>query len=203
MAHDGCASAADALSERRLAQAFILTAAFMAAEIAGGLYAGSLALLADAAHMALDAVALLAALLASRIDRLGAGDGRVKRWAAIFNAATLLPLSAWMVWEAFERLREPTPVLAGPMFVVAVAGLAVNYAALRLLHPHSDSDHNVRAAALHVLGDMFGSAAAIAAAITIATTGWRPIDPLLSILVAGIVSFAALRLLRGAVRTAP
>lgn len=203
MAHDACAAATDARSERRLAQAFALTAAFMAAEIAGGLYSGSLALLADAAHMALDAAALLAALLASRIDRLGAGDGRVKRWAAIFNASTLLPLSGWMVWEAFERLREPTQVLAGPMFAVAVAGLIVNFVAFKLLHPHSHGDANVRAAALHVLGDIFGSVAAIVAAITIATTGWRPIDPLLSIIVAGIVSSAALRLLRGALRTAP
>ncbi|MEL6364339.1 MAG: cation diffusion facilitator family transporter [Pseudomonadota bacterium] len=203
MPHEACPTTVEgtaARSEARLAGAFALISGFMVVEVAGGLYSGSLALLADAAHMALDAVALGAALLAARIDR-AVGGGRARRWAAMFNAATLLPLCAWMTGEAVERLREPEPVLAGWMFAVAVAGLVVNLVAFRLLHDADASDQNVRAAALHVLGDILGSIAAIVAALIIALSGWTAIDPILSFAVAGLVAVAASRVLWRVART--
>jgi cobalt-zinc-cadmium efflux system protein len=120
------------------------------------------------------------------------GYQRLQVIAALLNSVGFIAIVIWILVEAFQRLRQPVEVLGGPMLAVAVVGLAVNLIALTLLHGGHQHDLNLKAAMLHVLGDLLGSVAAIAAAAVILLTGWMPIDPLLSVLV-------ALLILRGAV----
>lgn len=188
-------------NERRLLIAFLLTAGAMAAEFVGGLVAGSLALLADAAHMLTDAAALAVAWGAARASRRPRdarrtyGYYRIEVLAAFVNGAALVVLVVWIAVEAAGRLWAPAPVLGGPMLAIAAVGLVVNLAAFAILR-RAGENLNVRAAALHVLGDLLGSLAAIAAAGVILATGWTPIDPLLSLLVALLVLRSAWFLLR-------
>jgi cobalt-zinc-cadmium efflux system protein len=185
-------------NQRRMLWAMLLTAAFTAVEIVGGLLSGSLALLADAGHMLTDTAALAIAWGAGRLsqrppDALRSyGYQRLQVIAALLNSVGFIGIVVWILVEAFQRLQQPVEVLGGPMLVVAVVGLAVNLIALILLHGGHQHDLNLRAAMLHVIGDLLGSLAAIAAAAIILLTGWMPIDPLLSVLV-------ALLILRGAV----
>jgi cobalt-zinc-cadmium efflux system protein len=173
----------------------------MAVEVAGGLVAGSLALLADAGHMLTDFASLALAWMAFRVARRPAdrartyGFDRFPVLAAFVNGVVLLILCGWILVEAAQRLFEPSPVLAGPMLAIAVVGLAVNVGAFVLLHRADGDNLNVRGALLHVIGDLLGSVAAIAAALIIMWTGWYPIDPLLSVLVAGLILRSAIRLL--------
>jgi cobalt-zinc-cadmium efflux system protein len=179
-----------------------VVAVVMVLEVAGGLFSGSLALLADAAHMGTDALALLLALVASRLrERSGGprhsyGLRRAPVLSAFANGLLLLGLSGWVVAEAVQRVMEPPPVLAGPMLGVAIVGLLANVVAFALLHGGDRTDLNLRGALLHVIGDMLGSVAAIVAALVMLSTGWMLADPLLSVGVAGLVGFAALNLLR-------
>ncbi len=189
-------------NERKVLLAFLLTFAFMGVEVAGGLLSGSLALIADAGHMLTDAAALALAYGAFRAGRRPADPRRTFGYlrfevvAGLANAAALLALVGWIAWEAFHRLRDPQPVLAGPMLAVAVAGLLVNLVVLRILS-QGDSEHvNIRGAALHVMGDLLGSVGAIVAAVVIHYTGWAPIDPLLSVLVSLLILRSAWPLLR-------
>ena len=183
-----------------LSKAVVLTTLFALVELGGGLVSGSLALLADAAHMASDIVALGLALMASHIARRPAtarmsyGYGRAKLFAAQINGLALWFLSGWIAWEAFDRLATPHPVKGGILLAIAVVGLLVNLLILRWLH--GDDDLNTRAAFWHVLGDAVGSIAAIVAGAVILLTGWMPIDPILSFLVAGILVWGGWRLLR-------
>ncbi len=105
-------------------------------------------------------------------------------------------LVAWIAVEAVARIRQPVEILEGPMLAVAVIGLLVNLAAFRILHGGETDSLNVRGAQLHVLGDLLGSVAAIVAALTIMATGWTPIDPILSLLVAVLILRSAVSLLR-------
>ncbi|MBW7982554.1 CDF family zinc transporter ZitB [Enterobacillus tribolii] len=193
--HDG--------NSRRLVLAFVVTALFMIAEVAGGIISGSLALLADAGHMLTDAAALLVAILAVRFARRDPtaqhsfGYLRLTTLAAFVNAAALMVIVVIIVWEAIRRFLAPAPVMGPTMLAVAVAGLLANLLAFWLLHHGSEEKNiNVRAAALHVLGDLLGSVGAIAAAIVIMWTGWTPIDPILSVLVSCLVLRSAWRLLK-------
>jgi len=178
--------------EERLRWATLLTGAFLVAEVVGGILSGSLALLADAAHMLTDTAALAMAWLAARLSRRPAdrlrsyGYHRLQILAAFLNGVAFFAVVAWILYEAGTRLASPPPVKGGLMLVVAVAGLFVNLFAWLLLKGDG-SNLNVRAAAVHVLGDMLGSAAAIVAAGVILTTGWMAIDPLLSVLVALLI----------------
>ena len=180
-------------SERRVAIAAVLVGVFMLAEVAGGILSGSLALLADAGHMLTDFASLVLAWLAFRLARRPAdavrtyGFDRAQVLVAFVNGLTLFLICGWIVWEAVTRLFAPQPVLGGLMLVVAVLGFLVNVAAFLALHGADRDNMNVRGAMLHVLGDLLGSVAAIGGAVVILTTGWTPIDPILSILVAGIV----------------
>lgn len=191
-----------ASNERLVLLGFVLTASFMVAEVIGGLLSGSLALIADAGHMLTDAAALLLAWAAFRFGRR-ASDGqrtfgylRLEVAAGLINAVTLFVVAGWIVYEAIGRLLEPSEVLAGPMFIVAVLGLLVNITVFFILS-RGDKDHvNIRGALLHVMGDLLGSVAAIAAAIVIWLTGWMPIDPILSVLVSLLILRAAWRLFR-------
>jgi len=177
----------------RVLWAMLLTGGFMVVEVIGGLIAGSLALIADAAHMLTDTVSLAMAWVAFRItdrpadERRTFGYHRFPVLAAFVNGITLLAVVGWIAFEAVQRLMEPTPVLGGPMAVIAAVGLLVNCVAFWILHGGSRANLNIRGAALHVLGDLLGSVAALVAAAVILVTGWTPIDPLLSLLVAAIV----------------
>lgn len=187
----------------RLLAAFFVTAVFMVAEVAGGILSGSLALLADAGHMLTDAAALLMALLAVQFAqrkpnaRHTFGLLRLTTLAAFVNAIALVVITVLIVWEAIVRFRHPEPVAGGFMLTVAVAGLLANLLSFWLLHRGSEEKNlNVRAAALHVLGDLLGSVGAIAAALIIIYTGWTPIDPILSILVSVLVLRSAWALMK-------
>ena len=189
-------------NERVVLIGFVLTAGFMVAEIVAGFFSGSLALIADAGHMLTDAAALLLALMAFRIGRR-ASDGqrtfgymRLEVVAGFVNALLLFALTAWIVYEAIQRFMTPHEVLAGPMFVVAVLGLFVNIAVFLVLS-QGDKEHvNIKGALVHVLGDLLGSVAAIAAAVVIWLTGWMPIDPILSVLVSLLILRSAWALFR-------
>jgi len=188
--------------ERKLAFAFVLTALMMVAEAVGGLWSGSLALLADAGHMLVDALALLLAVLGAWMARRPAdarrsyGYGRVEVLAGFLNALTQFALVAFIAYEAIERLFTPTPILSGVMFIVALVGLVVNLVVLRTLHGHDHDDVNVAGAALHVLGDLLGSVAAVLAALAVRWMDWLWADPVLSLLVSLLILNSAWRLLR-------
>ncbi|MCD9033098.1 cation diffusion facilitator family transporter [Luteimonas sp. Y-2-2-4F] len=198
------APAVSARNEKVVLTALVLTAGFMVVEVIGGLLSGSLALIADAGHMLTDAAALALAWAGFRIGRRASdarrtfGYMRLEVLAGLINALTLFALVAWIFWEAFQRLRAPGEVLAGPMLAVATIGLAVNLLVFWILH-RGDRDHvNIRGAMLHVLGDLLGSVAAIVAAIVIHFTGWMAIDPILSALVCLLILRSAWALLRSA-----
>ena len=188
---------------RRLLLAFGVTAGFMVVEAIGGVVSGSLALLADAGHMLTDSAALLFALLAVRFASRPSSGRHTFGWlrlttlAAFVNAIALLFIIILIVWEAVQRFYHPQPVAGVTMMVIAVAGLLANILAFWILHRGSEEKNlNVRAAALHVMGDLLGSVGAIVAAVVIMTTGWTPIDPILSVLVSCLVLRSAWSLLK-------
>lgn len=201
---NGHGAAARSGPRGRLRWVLALTAAFMVAEVVGGLVSGSLALLADAGHMLTDVGALALSLFAITWARRPPSFERTYGWvrlevlAALVNGATLLLIAGWVLVEAVARFRTPEPVDGPLMLVVAGAGLAVNVVGLTLLHGHSHGDLNVRGAYLHVLGDLLGSVGAIAAAVVIALTGWTPADPIASALIAVLILVGAARLVREA-----
>lgn len=187
-------------NERRTFWAALLTGAFMFAEVAGGIISGSLALIADAAHMLTDAVSLTFAWFAFRLARRPAdaartfGYHRFQILVAFANGIALFFIIAWILYEGVQRFLAPVEVLGGIMLVVAAVGLVVNIAAFLALHGADRDNLNIRGAMLHVLGDLLGSVAALAAAVIILWTGWTAIDPLLSIVVALILLRGAWRL---------
>lgn len=189
-------------SRRRVAIAGLLTAAFMFAEIVGGVISGSLALLADAAHMLTDAGSLALAWIGYKLadrpadPKRSYGFARMKILAAFTNGILLVLLSLWIVWEAIHRLLEPVEVMGNVLMAVAVGGLIVNIIAFAILHGGSKEDLNLQGALWHVAGDLLGSVAAIGAAVIIMTTGWMAADPILSVLVALLVLFAGVRIAR-------
>lgn len=180
-------------NERRVAIGACLTGGFMAAEVVGGLVSGSLALIADAAHMLTDSIALVFAWAAFRIARRPAswrhsfGFERAQVLAALLNGISLFGIAGWIVYEAIERYGQPVPILAGPMLVIAILGLLVNLLVFYILTTADRENLNIRGAILHVMGDMLGSVAAIVAALVIMWTGWLPIDPILSVVVSLLV----------------
>lgn len=191
-------AAADA---RRLAWAAAITTAFMILEFAGGLLSGSLALLADAGHMLTDAAALSLAWMAVRLAsrppdaRRSFGYQRLQVLAAFLNGTALVVVVGWIAFEAIQRLARPLPVDAPIMLAIATAGTVVNLVVFGMLRGSAGENLNVASAVLHVLGDLLGSLAAIAAGLVIYSTGWTPIDPLLSLLVAVLIIRSAWRLL--------
>lgn len=194
-------------SRRPLAIALAITAVFLVAEIIGGLITGSLALLADAGHMATDVAALALALFATWLAQRPAtpersfGFNRAEVLAALVNAATLIAISLYIFWEAFERVSEPPEIDSGPMLAVAIAGLGANAASAWVLtrgggHQH---DLNTRGALLHVIGDMLGSVGAIAAALIMLATGWYLADPILSAGIGVLILWSSWQLMRESV----
>ncbi len=184
---------ANAKNEGRIGIAALLTGGFMGVELAGGLIAGSLALIADAGHMLSDFGSLALAWIGFRMARRPANSRRTfgfQRFpvlAAFVNGLTLFAIVVWITFEAVGRLTDPHPIQPGLMLWVAVAGLAVNIVAFAVLHGADRDNLNVRGALLHVAGDLLGSLAAIIGAIIIMYTGWLQIDPILSVLVSLII----------------
>ncbi len=192
-------------NERRVALGACLTAGFMIAEAVGGLLSGSLALIADAAHMLTDSVALTFAWVAFRIARRPAnwrysfGLERVQVLTAFVNGLGLFAIAGWIVYEAWQRYGQPVPILADAMLAVAVLGFLVNILVFYILTTADRENLNIRGAILHVVGDLLGSVAAIVAAAVIMLTGWLPIDPILSVVVALLVLRSAWVVARDAV----
>lgn len=190
--------------EGRVFWAMLLTGLFMIAEVVGGWLSGSLALIADAGHMLTDTAALALAWWAFKVARRPAdrqrsyGYDRFQVLAAFINGVALLVIVAWIIFEAIHRIFEPRDVLGGPMLAIATLGLLVNFVAYWLLRGAGEGNLNVRGALLHVVGDMLGSVAAISAAVVILLTGWTPIDPILSIVVALLILKSAAGLVRHA-----
>jgi len=189
-------------NERKVLVSFGFIFVFMLVEVAGGVWSGSLALLADAGHMLNDAGALALAYAAFRLGRRGAdskrtfGYLRLEVLAGLVNALTLFAIVVWIAVEAWQRLSTPGDILARPMLAVAVVGLLVNAVVLWIM-TRGDTEHvNVRGAMLHVMGDLLGSVGAVIAAIVINVTGWKPIDPILSLIVALLIVRSAWALLR-------
>jgi cobalt-zinc-cadmium efflux system protein len=192
-----------ATNRKRIGFAAVLTGGFMVAEVVGGLIAGSLALIADAGHMLSDFAGLVLAWYAFRIanrqptQRMSYGIDRFQVLAAFVNGMTLVFLCIWIVVEAVTRLLNPVEVLSGTMMVIAILGLGVNIVSFIILSGADKNNLNVRGATLHVLGDILGSVAAIAAAGIIMATGWMIADPILSVLVALIILRSAYLVIRG------
>ncbi len=188
--------------ERRVFWAMLLVGGFMLIEAAGGWWSGSLALLADAGHMLTDFVALALAWFAFRMTRKSAderrtyGYHRVQVLAAFVNGLLLFLVALYICIEAVKRLRSPNEILSGWMLAVAIVGLLVNVLVFKILHGGNQENLNIRGAVLHVVGDMLGSVAAIAAALIIMWTGWLPIDAILSVLVTLLILYAAWKLVK-------
>ena len=196
-------SATEGMStQRKLLIAFVLTTVMMVVEAFGGVWSGSLALLADAGHMLVDALAMLLAFCGAWFatrpadDKRTFGYGRMEVLAGFVNALTQFALIVFIAYEAVQRLFSPTPILSGVMLIVAVIGLAVNVLVLTTLHGHDEDDVNVAGASLHVLGDLLGSVAAIVAALAVRWLGWLWADPVLSVLVCLLILRSAWMLLR-------
>jgi cobalt-zinc-cadmium efflux system protein len=187
---------------RRVMIALVLTGLFMVVEVVGGIISGSLALLADAGHMLTDTMALALAAMAFHVSKrppdgkLTFGYQRFQILAAFVNGLSLLAIVGWILFEAVSRFLNPNDIIGETMLVVAAAGLLVNLISFAVLHTGDQDNLNIRGAALHVAGDLLGSVAAIVAALVIIYTGWTPIDPILSVAVAILISKSAWTLVK-------
>jgi cobalt-zinc-cadmium efflux system protein len=204
MAHAHRETAA-ARSRGALVAALALTSGYMVIEVAGALVTGSLALLADAAHMLTDvgglALALFAIWVAARPPTPAKTYGyyRAEILAALVNALVLLVVAGAIVIEAWERVRVPRVVLGGPMLAIGGLGLLVNLAAAWFLHRDANASLNVRAAYLEVLSDALSSLAVLLAAGIVLGTGWTLVDPIASAAIALFIVPRTWHLLRQAV----
>jgi cobalt-zinc-cadmium efflux system protein len=191
--HSQSAGGVHANNERRMSLAALLTGGFMFVELVGGIAAGSLALLADAGHMLTDFASLSLAWFGFRLSRRPAdwkrtyGFDRFQVLVAFTNGLALFAIAGWIVYEAAERLMGTPHVSGGIMVVIASLGLLVNVIVFWLLQGADRENLNVKGAAIHVLGDLLGSVAALVAGAVILLTDWTPIDPLLSVFVAAII----------------
>ncbi len=178
---------------RRLALVLGLTLAVLVAEVVGAALTGSLALLADAGHMATDAAGIALALGAVGLAQRPPGGRRTFGWqrleilAAVANGLLLIAVAAFVLVQAVRRIGNPPEVDSGPMLVIAGVGLAVNLVALAVLHQGRTTSLNVRGAYLEVLADALGSVAVVVAALVIAATGWTPADTVASLLIGCLV----------------
>ena len=188
----------------RLAVVLGLTLAVLVAEVVGAVASGSLALLADAGHMATDAAGIALALGAVTLAQRPARGRRTFGWqraeilAAVANGLLLLGVAGYVVVEAVRRIGDPPRIGSGLMLAVAALGLAVNLVCLGLLHRGSRQSLTTRGAYLEVLADTLGSVAVLAAAVVIAVTGWTPADTVASLVIGVLVLPRAWHLLREA-----
>jgi cobalt-zinc-cadmium efflux system protein len=179
----------------------IATLAFVVVQFAAGLQSGSLALLSDAGHNLTDALALGLAMFGVYLQRKPADESRTYGYnrggvlAAFINALSLIGLSIYLIYESYERLLSPQRVDEQVMIWTAGLGIALNVGIMLSLRKH-ESDINIRAASIHMLGDALGSVAIIAGAVAIHYTGWLTIDPILSILIAALIIWSAVDITR-------
>jgi cobalt-zinc-cadmium efflux system protein len=172
--------------KRSLLASLLVTSTFFIIEVIGGLVSGSLALLADAAHMFTDVAAGILAYAAMTLaereptKKYTFGLYRAEILAAFVNAQLLLLIAGYIFYEAYQRLREPPEIATGIMFWVAVAGLAANLVSMRLLHGGHKESLNVKAAYLEVVTDALGSIGVIIGAVLMRPTGWYWLDPVIS-----------------------
>ncbi|HUD24241.1 MAG TPA: cation diffusion facilitator family transporter [Burkholderiaceae bacterium] len=191
----------EASGSRPLILAVGLTTGYAVVELIGGLWSGSLALLADCGHLATDAAALLFSLAANKVAqrpvsaRHSFGLARAEVIAAFVNSLALLAVVAWLLIEGIDRIRHPVGVNGAAVALIAGVGLGVNLVVAWVLSRHRDN-LNMRAALLHVLGDLLGSVATLAAGVVIYFTGYWVVDPLLSMLVSGLILRSTLGVLK-------
>ena len=192
-------------NQRRLQAVLLLTTLLIGLEGTGGILSGSLALMADAGHLLTDAAGLALALLALHFSERPAnpertyGYYRVEILAALTNAVVLTGVSLFILYEAWQRLRQPTEIRTGLMVAVAAVGLAVNLASALFLRRAAGHSLNMRAAYLEVLADALASLGVIVAAVVVRTTGWLYADPLVSALIGFAILPRTWALLREAV----
>ncbi len=185
--------------------AIALTAVTLIAEVIGGFWTNSLALLSDAAHVFMDLFALVLSLVAIRLARFPASDIRTYGWhraeilASLINGSTLLLIAIGIFSEAWNRLMHPEAVKSKEMFIIAVVGLVMNLIAAGRLHGHAHDDLNVRSAFLHVVGDAIASVGVIIGGIIMLYTGWYVLDALISVGIVLIIGIGAIRILRQAI----
>ena len=187
-----------------LKKSFFLITGFMVIELVAGILTNALVLIADAGHMFLDAAALglawWSAVLSQKGDdeKLSYGYHRMQVLAAFVNGLSLFALAIWITWESLTRLAFPESILPLPTLAIGMAGLIINLIVYRWLH-NSSGNLNVKSAALHVLGDLLGSFAAIAASLAVLFLGWLYVDPVLTLLIAFILFRGASRVLKDSV----
>lgn len=187
---------------RKLMLAFALTTLMMVVEAVGGWLSGSLALVADAGHMLVDALALLFAWFGAHFAQRPAdarrsfGYARLEVLVGYTNALSQFMLVGWILFEAAQRFYAPAPILSGMMLTVALAGLGVNLLVLSVLGGHDHDDLNTAGARLHVIGDLLGSLGAVSAALLVRYFDWLWADPAISIFVSLLILNSAWRLLR-------
>ena len=189
-------------SGRRLSMVLGLTALYMIAEVIGGWWTGSLALLADAGHMLTDVAALTLALIAARFGARPAtssktfGYHRLEILAALINGVVLVVISLLILYEVSQRWFAPPAIRGGPVMLVASGGLLINLLCAWILHRPQEVDLNIRGAWLHVLSDALGSLGAIAAGAAISWYGWYFADPLFSVFIALLIVWSSWTLIR-------
>jgi cobalt-zinc-cadmium efflux system protein len=180
----------------------LITAVYMVVEFAGGFWSGSLALVSDAGHMLTDVLAIGLSLLAIKFASTPAngkktyGFYRLEILAALANGVTLILLSGYIFYEAWQRFRAPAEIKSTMMIAVALAGLAVNIAGFLILRASSKHNLNVRGAFLHIVGDLLSSVAVVIGGLVIRFTGWTKVDPILSVLIALVILKGAYDLIR-------
>ena len=192
----------------RLGWAIAIVATVLIVEIVGAVATGSLALLADAGHMASDLIGLIVALVATIVaarpatERHSFGFQRVEVFAALFNGLLLIGVAAFVAIEGVSRLITPDDVQIPPvpLLVVAAIGLIANFAALMMLRGGASSSLNMRGAYLEVFGDLLGSATVIVASLVILFTGFAPADAIASLVIAAMIIPRAVSLLRDVIR---
>jgi cobalt-zinc-cadmium efflux system protein len=194
--------------DRKLTRGFMvaigLTGITLVAELIGGFWTNSLALLSDAAHVFMDLFALVLSLLAIRLARFPASDTRTYGWhraeifASLINGTTLILIAFGILGEAWDRMLNPETVQSKQMFIIATIGLVMNLVAAGKLHGHSHQDLNVRSAFLHVIGDAVASVGVIIGGVIMLYTGWFVLDALISMVIVVIISWGSIRILREA-----
>lgn len=188
------------LNKRGLSLAFGVTFIIMIAEVIGGFMSNSLALLSDAGHMFIDTLALGLSFWAVRMAQRPAthtktyGYHRFEILAALSNGVLLMGISLWLFYEAFGRFFHPAPVKTGLMLTIAVVGMLANFTGIMFLRRSSSENLNVRGAFLHMLSDTFSSVGVIVGAVIMLFTGWYLVDPIISILLNGMIMRNALEL---------
>lgn len=189
----------------RFKYAIILTALTLVAEVIGGIWTNSLALLSDAAHVFLDLFALFLSLGAIKLSAYPVSETRTFGWhrtevfASLINGVSVFLISIGIFYEAWGRLFQPEEVKSLPMFVIAFIGLVMNLVAASALHSHSHDDLNVHSAFLHVIGDAAASVGVIVGGLIMYFTGWFMLDAIISVGIGFVIFWGSWRVIREAV----